>query len=294
MGSANVELVRSIFAAWERGDYSPVEWAHPEVEYVIADGPAQGTWSGLAAMAEAAGDFLSVWEEFRILATDYRELDDERVLVFTQRGGRGKMSGLDLGQVQAKGAHLFRVRDGKVTKVVAYNSREHALADLGLASQSSPTHSLERRRHRADRLIAPAIVVMEILLCLTLWGPQPAAWLWVGSQVNHQTDSLIAGLLLAFFGTALTMVGTITFAAWLDRVWRLVRSPSGFEQQEGVLSAILVTSAVIAVPCFLVWWLVIEGPGDAPGMFPMGHLEWLSTSALLDGPWAGARLGREQ
>jgi ketosteroid isomerase-like protein len=266
MGSANVELVRSIFAAWERGGYSPLEWAHPEVEYVIADGPAPGAWSGLAAMAEAAGDFLSVWEEFRIVATDYRELDDERVLVLTQREWRGKMSGLDLGQVQAKGAHLFRVRDGKVTKVVAYNSREHALADLGLASQSG------RRRRRGDRLIAAAIVAMEILLCITLWGPQLVAWLWVGSQVNHQTDSLIAGLPLALLGAALTMVGTITFAMWLDRVWRLVRSSGGFEQQEGVLNAILVTSAVIAVPCFLVWWLVIEGPGDAPGMFPVGHL----------------------
>jgi ketosteroid isomerase-like protein len=264
MGSANVELVRSIFAAWERGNYSPVEWAHPEVEYVIADGPTPGTWSGLAAMAEAAGDFLSVWEELRTVATDYSELDDERVLVLTHRGGRREVSELDLGQVEAKGAHLFRVCDGKVTKIVAYNSRQRALADLGLASQ------LGRRRRRTDRLIAPAIVVMETLLCLTLWGPQPAAWLWVGSQVNHQTDSLMAGLLVAFFGAVLTMVGTITLAARLDRIWRLVRSPGGFEQQEGVLSAILVASAAIAVPCFLFWLLVIEGPGDAPGIFPMG------------------------
>jgi ketosteroid isomerase-like protein len=270
MSQENVELVRSILAAWERGDYSPVEWAHPEVEYVIPDGPTPGSWSGLAGMAEAAGDFLSVWEEFRIVATDYRELDDERVLVLTHRGGRGKVSGQDLGQVQAQGAHLFRVRDGKVTKVVAYNSREHALADLGLASQSSPTHSLGRGRRRANRLIAAAIVVTEILLCLTLWGPQPAVWLWVGSQVNHQTDSLMVGLLAAFFGAVLTMVGTIAFAAWLDRVWRLVRSPSGLEQQEGVLNGILVATAVIAVPCFMFWLLVIEGPGDAPGIMPWG------------------------
>jgi ketosteroid isomerase-like protein len=288
MSRENVEVVRSLYAAWERGDFSSVEWAHPDIEYVIADGPTPGSWSGLAGTADAAGDFLGVWEEFRIVPTDYRELDHERVLVLTHRRGRGKMSGRDLGQ----GAHLFRVRDGKVTKVVAYNSREHALADLGLAVQSSSTDSPGRGRRRATRLIATAIVVMEILLCLTLWGPQPAVWLWVGSQVNHQTDSLMAGLLAAFFGAVLTMGGTITFAAWLDRVWRRVRSPGGFEQ-EGILNGILVTSAVIAVPCFLVWWLVIEGPGDAPGMFPMGHLEWLSTSALLDGPWAGARLGRE-
>jgi ketosteroid isomerase-like protein len=31
MSRQNVEIVRSIFAAWERGDYSSVEWAHPEI-----------------------------------------------------------------------------------------------------------------------------------------------------------------------------------------------------------------------------------------------------------------------
>ena len=29
MASANL---RSLFTAWERGDYSSVEWAHPEIE----------------------------------------------------------------------------------------------------------------------------------------------------------------------------------------------------------------------------------------------------------------------
>jgi ketosteroid isomerase-like protein len=54
------------------------------------------------------------------------------VLVFVHWSGRGKTSGLELGQAQAKAAALFHVRDGKVRRLVTYWDRERALGDLGL------------------------------------------------------------------------------------------------------------------------------------------------------------------
>ena len=141
MASSNLDLVRSINAAWERGDYSSADWADPDIEYVIADGPAPGRWTGLAGLAEGWRAWLSAWEEYRGEVDEYRELDDERVLVLTRRSGRGKTSGLELGQMRAKGAGLFHVRGGKVTRLVVYLNCERAFADLGLSSEADSPRS---------------------------------------------------------------------------------------------------------------------------------------------------------
>ena len=96
MSSANLDLVRSIYAAWERGDFSEAEWADPEIEYEHADGPSPGTWTGLAGMSKGERYFLSAWEGFRVAAEEYRELDGERVLVLARYRGSGKKSGLQM------------------------------------------------------------------------------------------------------------------------------------------------------------------------------------------------------
>jgi ketosteroid isomerase-like protein len=130
--SQNLDLVRSIYAAWERGDYSATAWAHPEIEFEIADGPSPGVWVGLPGLAEGWRSWLSSWEEYRSVVGEYRELDGERVLTLVRRTGRGKTSGLELGQIGTNGATLFHVRGGKVRRFVFYLDRERALADLGL------------------------------------------------------------------------------------------------------------------------------------------------------------------
>jgi ketosteroid isomerase-like protein len=134
MSSAKLDLVRSINAAHERGDFSSIDWAHPEIEYVIADGPSPGRWIGPAGMAESFRENLIGWKDFRTEADEYRELDDERVLVLTRSTAQGKAGGLVVGQMRTKGAVLYHVSGGKVTRLVYYWEREHALADVGLVA----------------------------------------------------------------------------------------------------------------------------------------------------------------
>ena len=133
--SANLDLVRSIYADWERGDYTSVAWADPEIEWVQPDGPLPGTWMGLRGLAEVAHEWFDAWKDFRVEAKEYRELDDERVLVFVQASGRGKTSGLELGQIQADAAGVFHIRRGKVSRAVIYFDRDHAFSDLGHATE---------------------------------------------------------------------------------------------------------------------------------------------------------------
>ena len=130
--SENLDIVRSIYVEWERGDFSSVDWAHPEIEYVFVGGPEPRTWTGVAAMAKAWREFLSAWEDYSIEAEEYRELDDERVLVLDRRSGRGKTSGMEVGQIGGKDALVFHIRDGKVSRFVGYFDRDLAFADLGL------------------------------------------------------------------------------------------------------------------------------------------------------------------
>jgi ketosteroid isomerase-like protein len=130
--SQNLDLVRSIYAAWERGDYGAIEWADKDIEFAWADGPEPGGRTGLPEMAEGWNQWLAAWDDFRSEAEEYREIDGERVLVLGRNTGRGKTSGLDLRQRPTKQASLFHVRNGKVTRLVLYWDRDRALADLGL------------------------------------------------------------------------------------------------------------------------------------------------------------------
>jgi len=150
--SENLDLVRSIYADWERGDYRSAEWADADIEFVIADGTDPGSWTGIAGMTGAWREVLSVWDDLRVEVDDYRPLDGERVLALPTWTGRARTSGLDLTEMPWTGASLFHIRDGKVVKLILYWDSDRALADLGLEEQAvaekSTTPDLVERSQR--------------------------------------------------------------------------------------------------------------------------------------------------
>src|SRR3954454_19490893 len=121
-------------------------------------------------------------------------------------------------------------------------------------------------RRRFDRTLAAGLLALEVLLCLSLFGPQPAGWLWVGSQVQYLTGFVTAGITTIMLGCVASLFLTMALAKRLDHSWQLVRRAAGHPQERGALERIFGVSVVIAAIGFSIWFFLIHGPGSS--VFP--------------------------
>jgi ketosteroid isomerase-like protein len=126
-----VEVVRAIYRSWAKGDFSSVAWADPDILFVLS-GPDSRVHRGLQAMSRAGGQWLQTWDEFRVEAQEFIDVEDG-VLVLTEFRGRSKTSGVS---VESMGACVFWFRDGKVVRLVINTDRptglEAALRESGI------------------------------------------------------------------------------------------------------------------------------------------------------------------
>jgi hypothetical protein len=118
-----------------------------------------------------------------------------------------------------------------------------------------------RRRRRIDNLLAHALLAGELLLCLTLFGPQPLAWFWIGSQVDYQTGYVTAGIATIMLGCLASTLLTVALAKRVDHAWKLVRRAAGHRQERGALERIFASSVGVALVLFAIWFFLIQGPG---------------------------------
>jgi hypothetical protein len=136
--SPNLALLHRIYADWEGGDFSDTDWADSEITLEFVDGPEPSRWEGVAGMREGWRAFLRTWDGFRAEASEYIELDSERILAFVRFRGRAKASGVALGEMDAKNASLAEFASGRVVRIALYWDRTRALLDVGLDPADFP------------------------------------------------------------------------------------------------------------------------------------------------------------
>jgi hypothetical protein len=129
---SNADVLRKVYAEWERGNWQP--------KFDFYDDEMVWGWSdefpGLAGVYHdpeernrRVAEWLGEWDDWRCEAEEFIEAGDQVVALCNYRG-RGKGSGVS---VDTRGAHLWRLRDGKVVYLEVFATRERALAAAGLA-----------------------------------------------------------------------------------------------------------------------------------------------------------------
>jgi ketosteroid isomerase-like protein len=133
MSEENVEIVRRLYASWERGDLRTEEFFDVEIEHSRngSELPGiNGEWRGIEALGAAIASYVDALADLHIEAERVIDLGGDRVLVLSRHTARGKTSGLpwahELGD-------LFTLSDGKVVRFDSYWDRADAFEAAGLA-----------------------------------------------------------------------------------------------------------------------------------------------------------------
>jgi hypothetical protein len=128
--------------------------------------------------------------------------------------------------------------------------------------RDQPERGTDRRR-LVDETVAGLIGVVMVLVAGSFWGPIPAAWLWIGAQIQYHTDSVSLGIFVAFVGMLLTLMAGLSLVKRLDGFWILVRRAAGHDQRKGIIGPVFGVAAVIGTTLFVIWLLFIGGLGPS-------------------------------
>lgn len=118
-------------------------------------------------------------------------------------------------------------------------------------------------RQQADATLANLMWVAMVVLSLFCWGPIPLACLWVGAHIASASGSISLGILAAFIALGVLLFGDLALLRRLDYAWILVRRAAGHDQRSGALGRIFAVAAVICATVFVIWLVLIHGPGSS-------------------------------
>jgi ketosteroid isomerase-like protein len=127
MSREDVEIVRRILDAMNRRDVEAV--IESATEDVVMDwsnsrGLLSGVRQGRDQVKAAFEEFLEPWESLRWEPEELIELGDDRVLTVSTLEMRGRESGV---KVNATGASIWTIRNGKAAGITLYQSKTEAL-----------------------------------------------------------------------------------------------------------------------------------------------------------------------
>jgi ketosteroid isomerase-like protein len=132
MSQENVEMVHRVYDALNRGDLDRA-FEHAAGDYTVdwsnSIGPARGVYRGQEEVREFWATFVEAFSEIAWRPEEVVEIDESTLVIVSHFSGRGRGSGVE---IDAVGAQLWRIRDGKMRSVTMFQSKAEALEASGL------------------------------------------------------------------------------------------------------------------------------------------------------------------
>ena len=111
---------------------------------------------------------------------------------------------------------------------------------------------------------ASLLIVIMFFGSLVLWVGVPVGWLWIGSQLQP-SSGLATAIGAMMIGMLLTIALLVTFLAWVNRKHvELQEARGSFGEGATALELVLVSSAVVAVLGFAIWFFGFSGSSPIP------------------------------
>ena len=129
-----MELVRSLFDAWNSGELSSVmPLVSDGIELLEVEGVPEAAGAerqGKEAVLAGLESLFETWQHYRLEPQDVRGVEPDLVVAVVREVARGRASGVE---VESDWGYVMTIRDRKLVRVEAYRNPAHALEAVGLS-----------------------------------------------------------------------------------------------------------------------------------------------------------------
>ena len=134
MSERNVDIVRRGYEAFREGGIeAAAELLDPDIEWIPPkESPHAGTYRGPNAVKSEVQEFTSPFEGYEWEPREFIDAGD-RVVVIGYHRGRGRQSGVEIGQEET---HVWTLRQGRITRMEMFHERAEAFEAAGLCTGS--------------------------------------------------------------------------------------------------------------------------------------------------------------
>jgi uncharacterized protein len=135
----NIELVKSAFDAWNRGEIDAfADHVAEDVAWLEVSGRPEGEALerlGRDRLRQSLESLFEAWESYRLEVERIHDIGD-RVVTVVREVARGRTSGVE---IDGRWGYLITIGDGQIVRVEAYRDAALALQMAGLGESAIGT-----------------------------------------------------------------------------------------------------------------------------------------------------------